>query len=157
MDEPAGQAHAYETGDARVSDEGVLDRRDQRHMDAPAVEKCAPAAARVVAKPERRGRCDGEFGLAVVLESDQRGPGLVAADEAAGAIDGVDDPAPRGGAVAVEAELLAHDGMRRPLAKDAVTYAAFDRMIDLRHGAQVRFGVDLEVESAKALHGVAVG
>ncbi len=156
-DEPVGLLGDHEPSNRGVGDERLGDVRDLRDVDLAAVEKGATAAYGGKSKAHRRRGSDGNHGFSITLQGDERCPRLVAADEAAGAVDRVDHPAPRRVAIADDAELLADDRVIRPLGGDALAGVTFDGSVRLCHGRQVGLRVDLQIVCAKALHRDGVG
>src|ERR1019366_290252 len=99
---------------------------------------------------DRRDRADRD---APVLKRDQAGPGLVAADEAAGPGDRVDPPAGPGDVGEVTAELLADHPLGGAVDPDLLTDQQLDLAIRLGDLGQVGLAFDVEVEAAPTAHG----
>ena len=119
----------------------LVERRDIGDADAAFVAVSAVAAQG--AKDLLHGRHADDAGdqFALVFEADERGPDRDAADEAAGAVDRVDDPAIAGGAGRV-AEFLAEEAVVGEFAEQDFAHQIFGAAVGHGDGALVRLPFD---------------
>ena len=153
-------APALVADEGGVGQAGVLDRRDPRHGQLPRLaaqhgDPAAGALGRPPAASEGGRGHDADDRLVVVEQGDQGGPHRHAADEALGAVDRVEHPAPV--AAAGRAELLAEHRVVGPLDLEQVAQGLLDGPVGVADGGEVRFGLDDQVLGAEAGQRDAVG
>ena len=139
-----------------VAGEGLVESRDVGDADAAVVLVRPVAAEGPEELPVGRGVRDAGDHLPLVLEADERGPVRDVADEAARAVDGVDDPSVAGRARRL-AELLAEEAVFGERGGEPLAKRLFGVAVSDRDRALVRFLLDdniaIEVAESKLTRG----